>query len=51
MAHFLGKINTSNWPPRFGVVGVGVHRRGLTEGGYRGGLPIGRGVTPLPKYF
>lgn len=48
MAHFLGKINTSNWPPRFGYVGVGVHRRGLTEGGYRGALPIGGGCCPFP---
>jgi hypothetical protein len=47
-AILLGKIITSNWPPRFGYVGVGVHRRGLTEGGYRGALPIGGGCCPFP---
>ena len=43
----MARTNTSNWPPRFGYVGVGVHRRRLTEGGYRGALPIGGGCCPF----
>ena len=43
------RINTSNCPPRFSYVGVGVHRRALTEEGIGGVLPIGGGVPPNTK--
>ena len=38
------RTNTSNCLPRFKVIGVGVHRGALTEGGYRGSPPHRGGI-------